>query len=94
MVNCLNAANRPRPDAHSTFCRETMKALHDLVQSGKVRYIGASSMWAWEFAMYQHAAERNGWTKFIAMQNSYSALVSSALSNCSFPQRRRSWRPR
>lgn len=52
-----------------------MKALHDLVQSGKVRYIGASSMWTWELAMYQHAAERNGWTKFVAMQDSYSALV-------------------
>jgi len=53
---------------------ETMKALHDLVQSGKVRYIGASSMRTWQFAEYQHAAEKHGWTKFISMQNEYSLL--------------------
>jgi len=51
---------------------ETMKALHDLVQSGKVHYIGASSMWAYQFAKLQSAAEKNGWTKFISMQNHYS----------------------
>ena len=51
-----------------------MKALHDLVQSGKVRYIGASSMWATQFARMQFAAERNGWTKFVSMQNHYSLL--------------------
>jgi len=51
---------------------ETMKALHDLVQSGKVRYIGASSMWAYQFANMQYVAEKNGWTKFISMQNHYS----------------------
>lgn len=48
-----------------------MKALHDLVQSGKVRYIGASSMWAIQFAQLQCLAEKNGWTKFISMQNHY-----------------------
>jgi aryl-alcohol dehydrogenase-like predicted oxidoreductase len=48
-----------------------MKALHDLVQSGKVRYIGASSMWATQFATLQFVAEKNGWTKFISMQNYY-----------------------
>ncbi|TDL18369.1 Aldo/keto reductase [Rickenella mellea] len=53
---------------------ETMKALHDLVQSGKVRYIGASSMRAWQFAGLNHIAEINGWTKFISMQNEYSLL--------------------
>jgi aryl-alcohol dehydrogenase-like predicted oxidoreductase len=53
---------------------ETMEALHDAVKSGKVRYIGASSMKAIEFAQYQFAAERNGWTKFISMQNFYNAL--------------------
>lgn len=47
---------------------ETMKALHDLVEQGKVRYIGASSMWAYQFAKMQHVAETNGWTKFISMQ--------------------------
>jgi aryl-alcohol dehydrogenase-like predicted oxidoreductase len=53
---------------------ETMKALHDLVQSGKVRYIGASSMWATQFARMQFVAERNGWTKFVSMQNHYNLL--------------------
>lgn len=51
---------------------ETMKALHDLVEAGKVRYIGASSMWTYQFARMQFIAERNGWTKFISMQNSYN----------------------
>ncbi|KLO10725.1 Aldo/keto reductase [Schizopora paradoxa] len=53
---------------------ETMKALHDLVESGKVRYIGASSMRAWQFAEMNQVAEQNGWTKFISMQNEYSLL--------------------
>lgn len=53
---------------------ETMKALHDLIQAGKVRYIGASSMWATQFASMQFCAEKNGWTKFISMQNHYSLL--------------------
>jgi len=52
-----------------TPIEETMYALHCLVQSGKVRYIGASSMWATQFAQMQFCAERNGWTKFISMQN-------------------------
>ncbi|KAI0376876.1 Aldo/keto reductase [Hypomontagnella monticulosa] len=55
----------------ATPIEETMKALHDLVQAGKVRYIGASSMWATQFARMQAVAERNGWTKFISMQNLY-----------------------
>ncbi|KAH8592457.1 NADP-dependent oxidoreductase domain-containing protein [Bisporella sp. PMI_857] len=53
---------------------ETMEALHDLVKSGKVRYIGASSMWATQFARMQFAAEKHGWTKFVSMQNHYSLL--------------------
>jgi aryl-alcohol dehydrogenase-like predicted oxidoreductase len=53
---------------------ETMKTLHDLVESGKVRYIGASSMFAYQFVMMQSCAEKNGWTKFISMQNHYSLL--------------------
>lgn len=57
-----------------TTPEETMKALHDLVESGKVRYIGASSMRAWQFAELNHVAEKNGWTKFISMQNEYSLL--------------------
>ncbi|KAB2569508.1 Aldo-keto reductase dtxS3 [Lasiodiplodia theobromae] len=51
---------------------ETMEALHDLVKAGKVRYIGASSMWTFQFAMMQFCAERHGWTKFVSMQNQYS----------------------
>ena len=51
-----------------------MKALHDLVQSGKVRYIGASSMWTYQFVMMQYIAEKNGWTKFVSMQNQHSLL--------------------
>lgn len=53
---------------------ETMKALHDLVESGKVHYIGASSMWAYQFAGMQFTAEKNGWTKFVSMQNYYNLL--------------------
>ena len=53
---------------------ETMKALHDLVESGKVHYIGASSMWAYQFATMQFCAEKNGWTKFVSMQNVYNLL--------------------
>jgi 1-deoxyxylulose-5-phosphate synthase len=54
---------------------ETMEALQDVVKSGKARYIGASSMWAWQFAKMQHAAESNGWTKFISMQSQYSLVA-------------------
>ncbi|EIW74500.1 Aldo keto reductase [Coniophora puteana RWD-64-598 SS2] len=53
---------------------ETMKALHDLVESGKVRYIGGSSMRCWQFAMLNEVAARNGWTKFVSMQDEYSLL--------------------
>jgi hypothetical protein len=51
-----------------------MEALHDLVKSGKVRYIGASSMWAVQFASMQFVAEKRGWTKFVSMQNHYNLL--------------------
>jgi len=58
----------------NTAPEETMKALHDLVQAGKIRYIGASSMWTWQFNKLQSVAERHGWTKFTVMQNHYNAL--------------------
>ncbi len=58
----------------ATPIEETMEALHDLVRAGKVRYLGASSMWAWQFAKMQHAAERHGWTRFISMQNHYNLV--------------------
>jgi aryl-alcohol dehydrogenase-like predicted oxidoreductase len=57
-----------------TPVEETMEALHDIVRAGKVRYIGASSMYAWQFAKLQHAAERGGWTRFVSMQNQYNLL--------------------
>jgi 1-deoxyxylulose-5-phosphate synthase len=53
---------------------ETMEALHDVVRAGKARYIGASSMYAWQFARAQHVADRNGWTRFVSMQNHYNLL--------------------
>src|SRR5690606_37685994 len=48
---------------------ETMEALHDVVKAGKVRYIGASAMYAWQFQKALHVAEKNGWTRFVSMQN-------------------------
>ncbi|KAI9708854.1 MAG: hypothetical protein M1812_007874 [Candelaria pacifica] len=54
--------------------RETMEALHDLVKSGKVRYLGASSMWTFQLASLQHAAEKENLTKFVSMQNHYNLL--------------------
>jgi aryl-alcohol dehydrogenase-like predicted oxidoreductase len=59
---------------YRTPIEETMEALHDVVRAGKARYIGASSMFAWQFAKAQHVAERNGWTKFVTMQNHYNLL--------------------
>ena len=53
---------------------ETMEVLHDVIKAGKVRYIGASSMWAWQFAKMQHAADLGGWTRFVAMENQYNLL--------------------
>jgi aryl-alcohol dehydrogenase (NADP+) len=57
-----------------TPVEETMEALHDVVKAGKARYIGASSMYAWQFAKAQHVAEANGWTKFVSMQNHYNLI--------------------
>jgi aryl-alcohol dehydrogenase (NADP+) len=59
---------------YDTPIEETMAALHDVVQSGKVRYIGASSMWAWQFAKAQYTARSNGWTPFVSMQNHYNLI--------------------
>lgn len=58
----------------TTPVEETMQALHDVVRSGKVRYIGASSMWSWQFAKMQHAAELHGWTRFVSMQDQYNLV--------------------
>src|ERR1700729_2694919 len=57
-----------------TPIEETMEALHDVVQSGKARYIGASSMFSWQFAKAQYTAETNGWTRFVSMQPHYNLI--------------------
>ena len=53
---------------------ETMEALNDVVKAGKVLYLGASSMWAWQFAELQHVAAQNGWVQFVSMQNHYNLI--------------------
>jgi aryl-alcohol dehydrogenase-like predicted oxidoreductase len=58
----------------ATPVEETMQALHDVVRTGKARYIGASSMWAWQFAKMQHIAQLNGWTEFVSMQDQYNLM--------------------
>ena len=57
-----------------TPIEETMEALHDVVRSGKARYIGASSMFAWQFAKAQHTADTHGWTRFVSMQPHYNLI--------------------
>jgi aryl-alcohol dehydrogenase-like predicted oxidoreductase len=68
----LQQIHRFDPD---TPVEETMEALHDLVKAGKVRYIGASSMWAWQFSKMQYTARLHGWTEFISMQDQYSLVA-------------------
>jgi len=59
---------------YTTPIEETLEALHDVVKAGKVRYLGASSMHAWQFAKALHTAERHGWTRFVTMQNHLNLL--------------------
>ena len=59
---------------YSTPIEETLEALHDVVKSGKARYIGASSMHAWQFSKALHVARQHGWTPFVSMQNHYNLL--------------------
>jgi aryl-alcohol dehydrogenase-like predicted oxidoreductase len=63
-----------RYDPHTPI-EETLEALHDLVKSGKVRYIGASSMYAWQFVQAQYVADVHGWTRFVSMQDQYNLLM-------------------
>jgi len=58
----------------ATPIEETMEALDDVVRAGKARYLGASSMWAWQFAKAQHVAAKHGWTRFVSMQNHWNLL--------------------
>jgi len=60
---------------HSTPLEETLEALHDVVKAGKVRYLGASSMHAWEFAKALHLQRRHGWARFVSMQDHYNLLA-------------------
>ena len=70
-----------------------MEALHDVVAAGKARYIGASTMSAWQFAKAQATAERHGWTRFVSMQNHYNLLYRDEeremIPLCARPGRRR-----
>jgi aryl-alcohol dehydrogenase-like predicted oxidoreductase len=59
---------------YETPIEETLEALHDVVKAGKVRYIGASSMYAWQFAKALYQADQHGWTRFVSMQNHYNLL--------------------
>jgi len=59
---------------YETPIEETMEALHDIVKAGKVRYIGASAMFAWQFSQAQYTADLHGWTRFVSMQNHYNLL--------------------
>ena len=62
-----------RWDSHTPI-EETMEALHDVVKAGKARYLGASSMYAWQFAKAQHTADLGGWTRFVSMQDHYNLI--------------------
>ena len=59
---------------YETPIEETMEALNDVVRAGKARYIGASSMFAWQFAKAQHTAEMHGWSRFVSMQDHYNLV--------------------
>jgi aryl-alcohol dehydrogenase (NADP+) len=59
---------------YTTPIEETLEVLHDLIRSGKVRYVGASSMFAWEFSRALYTSEKHGWTRFVSMQNHYNVI--------------------
>jgi aryl-alcohol dehydrogenase-like predicted oxidoreductase len=59
---------------NSTPIEETMEALHDVVKAGKTRYIGASSMYTWQYVKAQYTADQHGWTRFVSMQNHYNLV--------------------
>ena len=69
-----STSTRSTAGTTATPIEETLEALHDVVKAGKARYIGASSMYAWQFAKALHAAERHGWTRFVSMQNHFNLL--------------------
>ena len=69
-----STSTRSTAGTTDTPIEETLEALHDVVKAGKARYIGASSMYAWQFAQALYTADRNGWTRFVSMQNHYNLL--------------------
>jgi aryl-alcohol dehydrogenase-like predicted oxidoreductase len=77
---------------HETSIEETLQALHDVVKAGKVRYIGASSIYAWQFGKALAVAERNGWTRFVSMQNLVNLLYERRNARCCRSARRRNRR--
>jgi aryl-alcohol dehydrogenase-like predicted oxidoreductase len=72
-MECVDLYQIHRWD-YETPIEETLEALHDVVRAGKARYIGASSMFAWQFCKAQYLARQNGWTRFVSMQNHYNLL--------------------
>lgn len=72
-MDCVDLYQIHRWD-YRTPIEETMEALHDVVKAGKARYIGASSMFAWQFAKAQQVAQQHGWTRFVTMQDHYNLL--------------------
>ncbi len=70
----MSTSTRSTAGTTRTPIEETLEALHDVVKAGKARYIGASSMYAWQFAKALHVAERHGWTRFVSMQNHVNLL--------------------
>jgi aryl-alcohol dehydrogenase-like predicted oxidoreductase len=72
-VDCVDLYQIHRWDPETPI-EETLEALHDVVKAGKAHYLGASSMWAWQFAKALHLADRHGWSRFVAMQNHYNLV--------------------
>ena len=72
--DCPDFGFTPGDETDVVPIEETLEALHDVVKAGKARYIGASSMWAWQFAKMQFTAESAGTSRFVSMQNHYSLL--------------------
>ena len=77
----------------TTPLEETLEALHDLVKAGKVRYLGASSMHAWEFAKALHLQREHGWARFVSMQDHYNLLAPKKNERCCRSVSTRVWAP-
>ncbi len=78
----MSTSIRSIASTSDTPLEETLEALHDVVKSGKVRYIGASSMHAWQFAKALGLSERHGWTRFVTMQNHLNLSIGKKSAKC------------